>query len=194
MHKKTTLLCRAAGAVLISAALIGPGVAQSGHNHHHMGGDSGKSMRPLTPLPQLSAPETKPSGHDHGHSSGVGRQGKPGLPARVVQVTMGEADGRMVFIPDRLDVRRNEQIKFLIRNVGELDHEFILGTTKENLAHLREMEKHPDMAHDEPTGVRLAPGKSGEILWKFDKRGGFEFACLIPGHREAGMVGRIDVK
>ena len=50
------------------------------------------------------------------------------------------------------------------------------------------------MEHDEPNGVRLAPEESGRDLWKFTHAGTFEYACLIPVHREAGMVGQILVK
>jgi uncharacterized cupredoxin-like copper-binding protein len=56
------------------------------------------------------------------------------------------------------------------------------------------MEQHPDMAHDEPNGRKLAPGKTVELLWMFDKSGTYEFTCLIPGHREAGMTGSVTVK
>ncbi len=56
------------------------------------------------------------------------------------------------------------------------------------------MKKNPDMEHDDPNGKRLAPKKTDEIVWKFSKPGEFEYSCLIPGHREAGMVGTIVVK
>ena len=46
----------------------------------------------------------------------------------------------------------------------------------------------------EPNGVRLAPKQSAEIVWKFTHAGTFEYSCLIPGHRDAGMVGQILVK
>jgi uncharacterized cupredoxin-like copper-binding protein len=56
------------------------------------------------------------------------------------------------------------------------------------------MRKFPDMEHDEPNGKRLAPKKTSEIVWRFTKNGQFEFGCLIPGHREAGMTGIVVVK
>jgi uncharacterized cupredoxin-like copper-binding protein len=56
------------------------------------------------------------------------------------------------------------------------------------------MKKYPEMEHDDPNAKRVAPNKAGELLWRFTKRGEFEFACLIPGHREAGMHGKIIVK
>ena len=107
---------------------------------------------------------------------------------------MMEGDGKMLYVPDRIEVRRGEQIRFVLKNNGELDHEFLLATTKENLKHAEVMKKFPDMEHDDPNGKRLAPKGTSEILWRFTKRGEFEYGCLIPGHREAGMVGKVIVK
>lgn len=128
------------------------------------------------------------------HGFSAGEPGNPKKPARTVQVVMKEADGKMMFVPDHLQIKKGEQIRFKITNSGELDHEFILATTAENLKHAELMKKIPDMEHDDPNAKRVAPGKSDEILWKFTKVGTFEFSCLIPGHREAGMIGTIVVK
>lgn len=135
-----------------------------------------------------------PAGHGHGEGFSAGEPGDPKKPARVVQVTMGEADGKMMFMPDKVEVKKGEQVKFVLRNNGELDHEFILATTAENLKHGEAMKKNPDMEHDDPNGKRLAPKKTDTIVWKFTKAGEFEYGCLIPGHREAGMIGTIIVK
>ena len=132
-------------------------------------------------------------GHSHATFS-AGEPGDPKKPARIIQVTMRESDGKMTYIPDRIEVRRGEQIKFMIRNNGELDHEFILATTAENLKHAEEMKKNPEMEHDDPNAQRVAPKKIKEIVWKFTKPGEFEYGCLIPGHREAGMTGKVIVK
>lgn len=134
------------------------------------------------------------AGHAHGEDRAYGEPGNPKQSARIVQVTMREADGKMEFIPNRLEVRRGEQVKFVLRNNGELDHEIVLGTLEENLKHGEEMRKNPDMEHDDPNAKRLAPKKTGEILWKFTKAGEFDFSCLIRGHRESGMFGTIVVK
>lgn len=139
-----------------------------------------------------------PSGHSHGHGHGktfsAGEPGNPKKPARIVQVTMGERDGKMVFVPERLEVRKGEQVKFVLRNNGELEHEFVLASTADNLKHAEAMKNNPNMAHEEPNGKEVDPKETGEILWKFTKAGEFEYACLIPGHREAGMIGTILVK
>ena len=75
-----------------------------------------------------------------------------------------------------------------------LDHEFVLATTEENLKHAEDMKKNPEMEHDDPNARRVEPKKSTELVWRFTKVGQFEFGCLIPGHREAGMTGIIVVK
>ncbi|WP_293801800.1 cupredoxin family protein [uncultured Bosea sp.] len=133
-------------------------------------------------------------GHGHGDETAYGKPGDPKKPARPIQVVMSEKDGKMSFIPDRIEVRRGEQIRFQLRNNGELDHELVLATLEENLKHAVEMQKNPDMEHDDPNAKRLAPKKAGEIVWAFTKPGEFDFSCLIPGHREAGMTGKIIVK
>lgn len=131
--------------------------------------------------------------HDHGGFS-AGTPGNPKRPARTVNVTMTDGDGTMRFIPDRLDVKKGEQVRFVIQNKGELKHEFTLATVQDNNKHAELMKKYPDMEHDDPNAKSVDPGKSAEILWRFSKAGTFEFACLIPGHREAGMHGKIVVK
>lgn len=147
----------------------------------------------LTSTAALAGPGA--AGHSHSHESfSAGQPGDPKKPARVVQVTMREGDGKMMFIPERVEVKRGEQVRFVLRNNGELEHEFVLASTEENLKHAEEMKKNPDMEHDDPNAKRVAPKKSSEIVWRFTKAGTFEYGCLIPGHREAGMTGTIIVK
>ena len=135
-----------------------------------------------------------PAGHSHDETFSAGEPGDPKKPARTVQITMGEADGKMMFVPNKVEVKNGEQIKFMLRNSGELDHEFVLATTQENLEHAEMMKKNPDMRHADPNARRVAPKQTSELVWKFTKKGTFEFACLIPGHYQAGMHGLIMVK
>ncbi|WP_453947171.1 cupredoxin domain-containing protein [Bradyrhizobium sp. USDA 372] len=136
-----------------------------------------------------TAPAFAHDKHGHGNYS-AGEPGDPKKPARTIEILMNEMD----YTPAKIEVKRGEQIRFVLRNVGKEDHEFLLATTKENLAHAVEMKKHPHMEHDDPNAVRLAPKKTTEILWKFSKPGTFEYSCLIPDHREYGMVGQVTVK
>jgi uncharacterized cupredoxin-like copper-binding protein len=133
-------------------------------------------------------------GHSHGQGFSAGEPGNPKRPARVVRVTMGERDGKMYFNHNHIEIRRGEQIRFVLINQGELEHEFVLATETENVKHAELMQKFPEMEHDDPNAKRLKPKAKNEIVWRFTKRGEFEFACLIPGHREAGMLGKIVVK
>lgn len=132
-------------------------------------------------------------GHGHGDFS-AGEPGNRRRPAQVIQVVMREGDGKMMFVPDRLEIKKGDQVRFMLKNDGLLDHEFVLATTEENVKHAEEMKKNPDMEHDDPNARRIGSKKMGEIIWRFTKAGQFEFGCLIPGHREAGMTGIIIVK
>lgn len=133
-----------------------------------------------------------------GHSHKTFAAGAPGdakKPARTVEVVMSETgDGRMLFRPDRVDVKRGEQVRFVLKNAGKVDHEFMLDSVANNAKHRIAMQKNPDMEHDDPNGKRLAPGQTAQIVWRFSKAGSFEFACLIPGHHESGMHGSVAVK
>lgn len=141
-----------------------------------------------------AGPGQKGHSHSHGDESDYGQPGDKNKPSRTIVVQMQEAGGKMVFIPDVFQIRRGEQIKFVLRNVGAIEHEFVLGTKQEIDAHAEEMKKNPDMEHDDPQSKRLKAKENGEIYWRFTKAGEFEFACLIPGHRELGMHGKIFVK
>ncbi|MDP2333898.1 MAG: cupredoxin family protein [Reyranella sp.] len=135
-------------------------------------------------------------GEGHGHSveKAYGKPGDPKKPARIIQIVMRESDGKMLFLPDKIKIRKGEQIRFQLRNNGVLDHEIVLATLAENMEHMKEMAKNPDMEHDDPNAKRLKPKGTGEIVWQFTKAGTFDFSCLIPGHRESGMFGTIVVE
>ena len=133
-------------------------------------------------------------GHSH-RTFAAGTPGDAKKPARTIEVIMKETDdGKMLYEPSRVEVKRGEQVRFLLKNIGKVDHEFMLDSVANNAKHKKEMEKNPDMEHDDPNGKRLKPGASDEIVWRFTKAGTFEFACLIPGHYESGMRGTVVAK
>ena len=109
---------------------------------------------------------------------------------RTIRVSM---DDRMRFVPDSISVREGETVRLIVKNDGKVMHEFVIGTKKELDEHAALMKKFPDMEHDEPYMAHVAPGKTGEIVWTFNRPGEFDFACLIAGHYAAGMVGKIKV-
>lgn len=107
-------------------------------------------------------------------------------------IAVGMSD-QMRFTPDRIDVKQGETIRFAMKNNGKLMHEFVIGTKKDLDEHAALMVKFPKMEHDEPYMAHVAPGKAGQIIWNFNRTGHFDFACLIAGHYQAGMVGKIKV-
>jgi uncharacterized cupredoxin-like copper-binding protein len=139
-----------------------------------------------------------------------GRAGNPKKAARTVTISM---DDRMRFVagsrghatdarsgtaahamPGDLVVKRGETVRFVVHNDGKLMHEMVIGTMKELQEHAELMRKFPGMEHDEPYMAHVAPGKRGEIVWQFTRAGEFHYACLVPGHMEAGMISKITVK
>ena len=109
---------------------------------------------------------------------------------RTVQFSMSD---NMRFTPNRLQVKQGETLRLVVKNRGKVMHEFVLGTPKELEEHAAMMIKFPEMEHDEPYMAHVPPGRTGQIIWTFNRAGEFDFACLIAGHYAAGMVGKINV-
>lgn len=120
-----------------------------------------------------------------------GRAADPKKATRTVRISMND---RMTFTPSTLEVKRGETVRFIVRNQGKVLHEMVLGTPEELTRHAELMRKFPEMEHDDPNMVHVKPGAAGELAWTFDKVGTFGFACLIPGHFEAGMSGKVVVR
>ena len=109
---------------------------------------------------------------------------------RTISFSMSD---NMRFTPDKVEVKQGETIKFVIKNTGKVLHELVIGNKKNLDEHAALMVKFPGMEHEEPYMTHVGPGKTGEIVWTFNKAGNFDFACLIAGHYQAGMVGKIVV-
>ena len=146
------------------------------------------------------------AGHAHAHGDAHSKKttkrvaqaeqkdfGIAGNRSRVSRTVAFEAHDSMRFSPSEIDVKQGETIRFVIRNPDKLMHEMVIGTMQELEEHSELMKKFPDMEHEEPHMAHVAPGKTGEIVWTFNRPGTFHFACLIAGHLEAGMVGKIIV-
>lgn len=154
--------------LLATAAAIGMATAATAHDDGHAGQGA------------------------HGHGPASFAAGEPGAGSKItrkVEILAREGDGKMLFEPAQIVVRKGETVEFVVRNEGQLEHEFVLGSAIENASHAALMEAMPDMKHDDPNAVRVAPGKTARLVWRFSKAGAFEFACLIPGHYDAGMRG-----
>ena len=128
--------------------------------------------------------------HEHGGANAVGVPGVASKVSRTINVDMSDA---MRFTPASISARQGQTIRFKIRNSGQLKHEFVLNTDKELKEHYELMMKFPEMEHAEPNMVTLAPGQTGEVIWQFTKAGKIDFACLQPGHYDAGMKGAVNV-
>ena len=153
-------------ALLMSAALATPAWGHSPAEHN----------KPKAALVK----EQKPWG-----IAGNAKQAK-----RSIELRMSDD---MRFTPNRIQVRQGETVRLVVINTGKVLHELVIGSADELKAHAEMMKKFPNMKHDEPDMAHVDPGKRGEIIWTFNRPGEFEFACLIAGHFEAGMVGKIVV-
>lgn len=147
----------------------------------------------LAALTALAATGAYASGtHAGGHHAEdlIGKAGVAAKATRTVKVDM--TDG-MRFNPASIDVKQGETVRFVVTNSGKLKHELVLGTEKELKEHYEVMKKNPEMEHADANMVTLAAGKTGEVVWQFTKAGKVDFACLQPGHYDAGMKGAVNV-
>ena len=152
-------------------------------------------------------------GGGHGHAASIGEQGKASEVTRVIEIVMSDN----WFEPEQISVASGETVRFILKNKGEFVHEFNIGTAAMHAKHQTEMAVMFDhgvlevdkinydkmkmdmgggktMDHDDPNSVLLEPEKSAEIVWKFGSSARLEFACNIPGHYDAGMMGDIRVR
>ncbi len=109
---------------------------------------------------------------------------------RTIELTMSDA---MRFTPDRIEVKQGEVVTFVVKNGGQVLHEMVIGNKKTLGEHAALMAKFPNMEHDEPYMAHVGAGKSSQMIWNFNRAGDFDFACLVAGHYQAGMVGKIKV-
>ncbi|MDX5364299.1 MAG: cupredoxin family protein [Pseudazoarcus pumilus] len=166
----------------LAAFALLPAFALAGGSHGH--GDHGMPMK------MDHAAHAQGGGHSGGHASDVGSPGNPADVVRTIEVRM---DDSMRFVPDDITVKAGETVRFFARNDGKVDHEMVIGSMDDLKAHAEMMRKMPGMQHAEPNMITLKPGQRGGIVWKFDTPGTVDFACLIPGHMEAGMIAKVTV-
>jgi uncharacterized cupredoxin-like copper-binding protein len=119
--------------------------------------------------------------------------GKPGVAGKVTRTVTIDMRDDMKFRTDMVEAKQGETIRFIAKNSGKIKHEMVLGTENDLKDHNELMKKNPGMEHEDTNMVTVAPGKSGEIIWQFTKAGKINFACLQPGHFDAGMKGYVNV-
>ena len=143
----------------------------------------------------------------------IGSKGKLNEVNRTIKVKMYDN----YYEPKSFNIKKGETIKFIITNLGEMVHEYNIGTKEMHIKHQPEMQKLIDheiitfdkidkkkmkemskkdhsLAHSHSNSIMLEPKTQGEIIWKFSKDIELEMACNIPGHYESGMVGKIITK
>jgi uncharacterized cupredoxin-like copper-binding protein len=128
---------------------------------------------------------------EYGEQLDFGRMGKSVEAGRTIEIEMNDT---YRFAPARLTVRAGETVRLVFRNTGAQQHEWVLGTPQDIARHADLMRRFPNMEHDDPQYVHVPPGEQRELVWKFNRPGRFEFACLLPGHFEAGMNGFVEVR
>lgn len=133
--------------------------------------------------------------HQHAAAGAHGDDGigQPGVAAKVGRIVRIDMDDNMRFSPDQLQVKAGDTIKFVVVNRGKIKHEMVLGSDAQLKSHYAAMLKNPEMEHADDNQITLAPGRSGEIIWQFSQAGVVSFACLQPGHYDAGMKGSVNV-
>lgn len=122
------------------------------------------------------------------HSELIGKPGNPTKVDRTIDVIMHDD---MRVSPSKIEVKAGETLRFFVRNAGKVPHEMVLGTLQDLVEHAAMMRKMPEMEHVEPNMVKLNSGQRGGFVWQFTQGGTVDFACTLPGHREAGMVGKV---
>jgi Uncharacterized copper-binding protein len=157
-------------AVLVALTLAAPLTPLLAHGSSHEKAQMGE--RKATPAEQKS-------------------WGIAGEPAKVTRIVAVEMSDTMRFSPNSLQVKEGETIRFQVKNAGKVLHEMVIGTREELDSHAAMMKKYPNMEHDEAYMAHVDPQKTGDIVWLFNRKGSFEFACLVAGHYDAGMRGTI---
>ena len=141
----------------------------------------------------------------------IGEKGKPSEVTRTINIKMYDN----YFEPAEINVKKDETIKFIVINAGELVHEFNIATKEMHIKHQSEMmklvdneillsdkvdkekmkqmvKKNPSLGHSHSNSVLLPPGEKGELVWKFSNKAKIEAACNVPGHYEVGMIAKIN--
>lgn len=117
--------------------------------------------------------------------------GHPGPGSGPVHVIDIRALDTLRFMPAQIVVTRGETVKFVVTNAGKAAHEFVIGDAAAQAEHQQEMRAMPGMVMHDVNGVTLPPGQTRDLVWTFTRDGTVEYACHVPGHFAAGMLGRI---
>lgn len=125
--------------------------------------------------------------HSHEHAS------PSEVMPEAMKVVRIEVDDTMRFVPSKWDAQVGEPIRIVLVNKGTVEHELVIGSEKEIIAHAKEM-ANPNLSnHHHTNQISAKPGQQSELVWTFKEPGQYAMACFEPGHYEAGMKGVIEV-
>ncbi|AXO89031.1 copper-binding protein [Pseudomonas parafulva] len=137
---------------------------------------------------------------DGAKSFAFGEPAPASTATRTVQVVLKD----IAFEPGKLQVKAGETVRFVLINEGKLVHEFNLGDAAMHAEHQKEMAAmagmdhgqmdHAAHGHDAANTVLVQPGQRAELTWTFRQSAPIEFACNVPGHYQAGMVGQLTIE
>lgn len=173
----------------LTAALSGTAGAGAGHSGAH-DAHADKAAKPT----EQHGDEQRHGQHAHEEQTNVsGTPADKSEATKTISVTL--LDSMRIEFDQDPALKRGDVVHFIIYNQGKIRHEFSIGDAAEQKAHLEMMRKNPDMPHTDANTVSLEGGKSADLVWRFD--GSAEelvFACNIPGHSEAGMLTKLQLK
>lgn len=138
------------------------------------------------------------SAHDHSthnHAMIMSTVGKPADTSKATKTIKVDLLDSMRFeFHNSLSIKEGDVVRFVVTNKGAMDHEFSIGSEKEQKAHLEMMKQMPNMVHSDGSTITVKPNETKELTWKFTKRDTVMFACNIPAHFEAGMHHKVVIK
>ena len=121
--------------------------------------------------------------------SEVGMPAKGAQPDKIIHVLL--SDDMTIQFKKEVNIESNDIVQFVVMNLGKIDHEFTIGSEKEQLEHREMMKTMTQHMHDSGSAITVKPGEAKQLLWHFHGDSKVEFACNIPGHAEAGMVKKV---
>ena len=95
------------------------------------------------------------------------------------------------YTPDFVSVPVGVPVRFVIRNLDPIDHEWIAGDAAVHALHRTGTELHHGAR---PTEVSIAAESTVETTVTFPAAGQLQYICHLPGHEQYGMVGTLVVR
>lgn len=106
---------------------------------------------------------------------GGGMVGQAAPRPPVVHLAAGTAQNEFAFVPKEITVAAGQPVTLTLANKGKIQHDLGIEALKVKF----------DL---------VDPGKSASVTFTPARKGSYEFVCIIPGHKEAGMKGVLIVK